>query len=173
MLMAGDVISYFEMCREEGMQTMQRGMNYRLRGKHSVILMSVRRDAPYTDRIEQNGTVLIYEGHDIPQKPCGADPKKIDQQLTSHTGNPTQNGWFYDDTQGYKASIRSPELVKVYEKVLPGVWVYNGLFSLTDAWQEWNAARLQVSHGSRPLRIAPRGRTAGKFTAYPPYSNRS
>ena len=38
---SGDVISYMEMCSEEGVN-LQRGMNFRLRGKDSVILMSVR-----------------------------------------------------------------------------------------------------------------------------------
>ena len=28
------------------------------------------------------------------------------------------------------------ELVKVYEKIHPGIWVYNGIFRLIDAWQE-------------------------------------
>ncbi len=136
----GEVISYLEMCREEGVQ-LQRGMNYRMRGKHSVILMSVRRDAPYADRLEQNGTVLIYEGHNIPQTRGGADPKKADQQIVSSIGSLTQNGLFSEAAQDYKVGIRNPELVKVYEKILSGVWVYNGLFSLTDAWQEWTGTR--------------------------------
>src|SRR5438270_682360 len=52
------------MCGEEG-ANLQRGMNYRIRDGVSVILMSLRPNAPYVDRIEQNGEVLIYEGHDI------------------------------------------------------------------------------------------------------------
>lgn len=140
MLMPGDVISYREMCIEEDM-SMQRGMNYGLRGRHSVILMSVGHDAPYADYIEQNGTMLIYEGHNVPQKRGAADAQKQDQQLFSHVGSLTQNGRFYEAAQDYKAGIRIAELVKVYEKVLSGVWVYNGLFSLTDAWQEWNGTR--------------------------------
>lgn len=42
-------------------------MNFRLGGNYSVILMSLRTNAPYADRIENNGNVLIYEGHDIPK----------------------------------------------------------------------------------------------------------
>ena len=27
-------------------------------------------------------------------------------------------------------------MVRVYEKIKPGIWTYNGLFELTDSWQE-------------------------------------
>lgn len=64
--MKGDIISYFGMCQREG-TSLQRGMNFRLRGRQSVILMSRRPNAPYADRIEEDGTVLIYEGHDVPK----------------------------------------------------------------------------------------------------------
>lgn len=37
----GDVTSYLEMCASEGVN-LQRGMNFRLRGDYSVILMSLR-----------------------------------------------------------------------------------------------------------------------------------
>lgn len=64
--MANEVISYLEMCGREG-TSLQRGMNFGLGGDHSVVLMSVRPNAPYRDRLEYNGTTLIYEGHDEPQ----------------------------------------------------------------------------------------------------------
>jgi hypothetical protein len=66
--MRGTVISYFEMCQREG-TSLQRGMNFRLRGRHSVILMSLRPNAPYADRVEDDGLTLIYEGHDVPRSP--------------------------------------------------------------------------------------------------------
>jgi hypothetical protein len=56
-----NIISYFDMYQREG-SSLQRGMNFRLRGKHSVILMSVRLNAPYSDRFEEDNSVLIYEG---------------------------------------------------------------------------------------------------------------
>lgn len=64
MIKVGDVLSYIDLCKEEGVN-LQRGMNFHLRGKSSVILMSVRAGAPYADRIEENGRVLIYEGHQV------------------------------------------------------------------------------------------------------------
>jgi hypothetical protein len=57
MFKQGDVISYLDMCRAEGVN-LQRGMNYRLKGELSVILMSLRHGAPYADRIEENGKIL-------------------------------------------------------------------------------------------------------------------
>ena len=45
----GDVLSYLEMCQDEGVN-LQQGMNFRLRGGTSVILMSVRAGAPYATR---------------------------------------------------------------------------------------------------------------------------
>ena len=70
MLVPGEVVSYLEMCREEGIN-LQRGMNFGSSGRPSVILMSRRPGAPYDDRIEEDGRVLIYEGHDTPQTRVG------------------------------------------------------------------------------------------------------
>lgn len=64
--MRGNIISYIEMCQKEG-TSLQKGMNFRLKGKHSVILMSVRPNAPYRDEVKDDGAVLIYEGHDEPK----------------------------------------------------------------------------------------------------------
>ena len=81
-LVAGEVISYLEMCREEE-ASLQRGMNFRLHPSHSVILMSLRRGAPYSDAVVDNGKALVYEGHDIPRTPGGPYPKQVDQPITS------------------------------------------------------------------------------------------
>jgi len=55
---------------------LQRGMNFRLRDAESVILMSLRSGAPYADRIEDEGRILIYEGHDVARTANVAYPKK-------------------------------------------------------------------------------------------------
>ena len=140
MIRPGDVISYLEMCRQEGVN-LQRGMNFQLHGRYSVILMSVRRGAPYADRIEKNGQVLIYEGHDTPMIKSITDPKRVDQPMTNPSGSLTQNGLFHQAAIRYKRNLSQPELVKVYEKIHSGIWVYNGLFKLVDAWQEVCNAR--------------------------------
>lgn len=140
-LHAGDIISYLELCQREG-TNLQRGMNFRLNQGLSVILMSVRSDAPYSDRIEDNGMVLIYEGHDRPRQANAADPKTVDQPEHFDTGKLTQNGLFYEAARLYKLGKGRAELVRVYEKVRSGIWVYNGLFRLADAWKELSGGRL-------------------------------
>jgi hypothetical protein len=139
MFAIGDVISYLEMCAEEGV-SLQRGMNYRLSTSYSVILMSLRKNAPYADRIEDEGRVLIYEGHDIPKIRGGSDPKSVDQPIHNPNGSLTQNGLFFQAAQKYKRGSK-PEIVKVYEKIRPGIWTYNGKFRLVDAWIEQNDSR--------------------------------
>lgn len=52
MIQPGDVISYLDMCQEEGVN-LQRGMNFRLHRKQGVILMSLRPGAPYADRVSR------------------------------------------------------------------------------------------------------------------------
>lgn len=140
MFKQGDVVSYLEMCKEEDVN-LQRGMNFRLKGRFSVILMSLRPGAPYADRIEDDGRVLIYEGHDISRKKGGPDPKAVDQGAYNPGKSLTQNGLFYNASEKYKNGVSEPELVKVYEKIKPGIWVYNGLFKLVDTWQEISNAR--------------------------------
>lgn len=140
MFSAGDVISYLEMCAAEGVN-LQRGMNFRLGRSYSVILMSLRPNAPYADRIEDDGRILIYEGHDIPRTKGGPDPKAVDQAMTNPGGSRTQNGLFYKAAKDYVRKEADPALVRVYEKIRSGIWTYNGLFQLTDAWLETSNAR--------------------------------
>lgn len=136
MIVHGEIISYLEMCNREGVN-LQRGMNFRLKGRSSVILMSRRQGAPYADRIEDNGKILIYEGHDISRKKGGPDSKAFDQPMFHSGGKPTQNGLFYDAATRYRnGSSGDPEKVKVYEKIKAGIWVYSGVFRLINAWQE-------------------------------------
>jgi len=126
------VLTYTEMCLRE-QSSLQRGMNFRLRGAHSVVLMSVRVGAPYQDRISDDGTVLLYEGHDRPRTAGGADPKLIDQPGAFASGTLTENGKFYAAAKRTHAGLAPPDRVRVYEKLRAGVWVYNGLFHLVNA----------------------------------------
>jgi hypothetical protein len=136
----GTIISYREMCDIEG-TSLQRGMNYRLNPGYSVILMSLRPGAPYADRVEDDGKLLIYEGHDEPRRVGGADPKRTDQPLFNPGGSFTQNGQFFEAARKYKSGQVKAERVRVYEKIKSGIWVYNGLFHLLDAWQEQDGNR--------------------------------
>ena len=89
--MPNEIISYFEMCRREN-ASLQRGMNFGLAKNHSVILMSVRRGAPHRDRLDEDGSVRLYEGHDEPRTDSNPNPKQIDQSDHTPGGTPTQNG---------------------------------------------------------------------------------
>lgn len=136
----GDVISYFDMCAEEE-TSLRRGMNYQLRHRATVVLMSTRPGAPYKDRVQENGHVLIYEGHDNPRPPSGRKPKEVDQEDRNPDGSLTQNGLFANAANDYKLGNRGPETVKVYEKIKTGIWVYNGQFLLADTWREQSEGR--------------------------------
>jgi hypothetical protein len=133
-IIPGDIISYTEMCMEEG-HSLQRGMNFRVKNGLTVILMSVRKGAPYADQVKQNGEVLIYEGHDVPRN-LAPIPKIVDQPMHTPNGRLTENGKFFDAVTKYKAGEAPAELIKVYEKIKDGIWVFNGIFELVDAWLE-------------------------------------
>lgn len=137
--MDNEILSYFEMCQREG-TSLQRGMNFGIGGDHSVILTSVRANAPYDDRFEDDGTTLIYEGHDV-RRGKGVDPKAVDQPAVYPSGALTQNGKFHAAAMEYKRGLREPERVRVYEKLRSGIWSYNGLFHLVNSWQEQSGQR--------------------------------
>lgn len=120
----------------------QRGMNFRLRPDRSVVLMSRRSNAPYRDRVDGNGRILIYEGHDVAKTVGSPDPKSLDQPRSTPSGRLTQNGMFESAALSSKAGKSRQEVVAVYEKIKDGIWAFNGLFLLTDAWQESDGKRL-------------------------------
>lgn len=118
------------MCDIENVQTLQRGMNFRMNPKYSVILMSQRSNAPYTDKILEDGLTIRYEGHDEPRTSYEMNPKMFDQPNKTRNGTLTQNGKFIEAAEKYKEGLSKAETVKVYEKILPGVWSLKGFFDL-------------------------------------------
>jgi len=128
----GDILSYLEMCQIENVN-LQRGMNYRLKPDYSVILMSIRPGAPYSDQVLDDGKILIYEGHDVPRTKDIKDPKKYDQPMVTENGKLTQNGLFHVAAKGFQNSENLPERVKVYEKIRKGIWAFNGVFHLIES----------------------------------------
>jgi hypothetical protein len=138
--MRGNVISYIEMCLKEGVN-LQRGMNFRLKGHHSVILMSVRPNSPYRDEVQEDDSVLIYEGHDEPKRQGVSNPKALDQLERLPSGTLTENGKFHQAAQLFKSGLKGPDIVQVYEKIKPGIWTDNGFFHLVDSWIEHDGVR--------------------------------
>lgn len=120
------------MCDAENVQTLQRGMNYRLNQNYSVILMSQRRNAPYADSILADGLTIEYEGHDTPKTSSKINPKKLNQPRITKSGKLTQNGLFAKAVDDFNSHKRNSEIVRVYEKILPGVWSEKGFFRLTN-----------------------------------------
>lgn len=127
-----DILSYREMCDAENVQTLQRGMNFRLNSSYSVILMSQRSNAPYKDKIYPDGISIEYEGHDVSKKSYDQNPKAEDQPEKLPSGKLTQNGLFVKSIKNFKEGKSRPEQVKVYEKILPGVWSLKGFFDLVE-----------------------------------------
>src|SRR5438067_2345420 len=99
-----EIISYPEMLQREGI-ALQKGMNFRVGGGaagYSIILMSVRKGAPYQDQWHDEGStdphagMLEYEGHDAPRlRDSRVEPKRVDQPMHLPSGRPTENGKFY------------------------------------------------------------------------------
>lgn len=142
------------MCSAVGV-SLQRGMNFRLCGTESVILMSLRKNAPYADRVEDEGRTLIYEGHDCARSQSVPNPKLIAQPERNPGGSLTQNGLFAESVRKLRDRGQS-ERVQVYEKIHSGIWVYNGLFDLIDYWTETSDRRqvfkfkLRLTHADGP-----------------------
>jgi len=127
-----DILSYNEVALQEGF-SIQKGMNYRPKGKdYSILLMSVRENSPYNDGFDKEGNILIYEGEDITKKEI-LEPKEYNQPLFTKTGKLTNNGAFFKAVEDYKFKRKkNAEKVKVYEKISNNVWSDKGWFYLVD-----------------------------------------
>ncbi len=134
-----EILSWNEMCGREA-RNLQAGMHFRSGGSYSVLLMSTRKNAPYPDAMAEDGTVLIYVGHDAPRK-NGADTDLVDQPRHLPKGGLTQNGKFDEAAQAHKRGERPAERVRVYEKLRDGLWADNGWFLLVDSWLEAEGQR--------------------------------
>ncbi len=147
-----DIISYAELVSAEGIN-LQKGMNFQVKPQYSILLMSVRKNAPYADEWDEVTNTLIYEGHDVPSN-LAEDPKKVDQPLTTPKGSPTENGKFFTAAQAYKMKlVEHPHKVKVYEKIHAGVWCYKGFFNLVDAEIVDNSIRNVFKFYLQPVEV--------------------
>jgi len=106
-------------------------MNYQLGRNYSIFLMSQRSNAPYNDRIYEDGITIEYEGHDAPKSTGIPIPKQIDQPEFTPKGKLTQNGMFIQAAKKYKKTGEF-EIVRIYEKIFSGVWSDRGFFKLID-----------------------------------------
>ena len=142
MLRYREIISYPEMVQREGI-ALQKGMNFRVRGGaggYSIILMSVRKGAPYQDQWHDKSIggphagMLEYEGHDAPRfRDSRVDTRTTDQPMTLPSGTLTENGKFFKAAIAAKSGTGEPEVVQVYEKIADGIWCDRGRHLLLDA----------------------------------------
>lgn len=139
--MIDDIISYRDLCEIENVQTLQRWMNFRLNKDYSVILMSRRNNAPYTDKILNDWITIEYEWHDEPRSEKIIDPKTIDQPELTRNGTLTQNGKFIRAINEYKNWTKEAEKIKVYEKILPWIRSLKWFFDLMDYKKEFDGNR--------------------------------
>ena len=129
------IISYNEMSSHEGIN-LQRGMNFRVKPHYSIILMSVRKGAPYQDKWHEDTGLLEYEGHDeMNRKGSNTEPKSVDQPYATEKGTLTENGKFCEAVKAYKEGKAKAEIVQVYEKITSGIWCDRGRYELIDAKQ--------------------------------------
>ena len=129
--MRDEILGWHELVGREKIQ-LQRGMNFRINRKYSIILMSRRKNAPYSDEIDEKTGMLIYEGHDVSSANAD-DPKTVDQPMSYASNKLTENGKFWNAVLEFKEGKSNPELVQVYEKIKDGIWSNKGFFHLIDS----------------------------------------
>jgi hypothetical protein len=73
------IISYKQIEDAEGFRP-QNGMNFKIKNvNYSIVLMSVRENSPYDDKISEDGTTIDYVGHNLNKRYCnGKDPYTFD-----------------------------------------------------------------------------------------------
>lgn len=143
------IISYHQLTTQEGGLQVQKGMNFRVKGNYSIVLMSTAKNAPYEDEVFDDG-VIEYEGHDAP-KSTQYDKKLVDQPSHTTTGKLTENGKFLKAVDDYKTYKRSAAKIQVYRKIKPGVWVDMGFYELIDGYQRHNGARSVFKFLLKPI----------------------
>ncbi len=129
--MKDEILTYWEMCSRQGM-SLQRGMYFRPPPAHGIILMSRRSNAPYADEMSDDGTILLYEGHDVQRTNDTPNPKILDQPRAMRDGRLTENGKFASWVDGYKNRDAPRAVFRVYEKMRPGIWTDRGLYNLEE-----------------------------------------
>ncbi|MDB6058813.1 MAG: uncharacterized protein JWO95_2657 [Verrucomicrobiales bacterium] len=146
-----DIFSYADLVHAEK-ANLQRGMNFRIRPAYSIFLMSLRKNAPYQDAVDQVTGTLIYEGHNHPKTQRCRNPKVVDQPIVTPKGTLTENGKFFTSAMNFKNGVqKKAELIKVYEKLQDGIWSYKGFFELVDAAFVQSGRRKVIKFYLRPV----------------------
>lgn len=128
-----DIISYADVVHNEGFN-IQHGMSFRPQGRnYSILLMSVRKGAPYNDIFDEKTNTLLYEGHDVTRGESKA-PKSVDQPMYTIKGGLTRNGKFFKAAKDFvEHKNANPERVRIYDKIGSNIWSNRGWFNLVSA----------------------------------------
>jgi len=85
---------------------------------YSIILMSVRDDAPYKDEISEDGKRIVYEGHNLNKRYCkDKSPNTFDQPLFLPSEKLTENRKFAKVANCFKNALQKSEKVRAYQKI--------------------------------------------------------
>lgn len=87
-----DIISYSDIVSEEG-QNIQKGMNFKTRFGYSILLMSVRRNAPYADQLDANTGLIVYEGHDVQRNSSPQPSRSSSGYYNMRTKSKSMKSW--------------------------------------------------------------------------------
>jgi len=63
-------------------------------------------------------------------------PKLVHQPEFLPSGRPTENGKFALAARDFNRGKKGADIVRVYDKLLNGLWADNGYFHLSDSWTE-------------------------------------
>ena len=84
--MANEILSYVEMCQREG-RNLQRGMNFGIGGWYSVILMSVRPNAPIATDLRKKVPYSFMRVTTSPSVRLAMIPNKMTSPSTTSGGH--------------------------------------------------------------------------------------
>ena len=127
-----------------------RGMHFGAGVSYSVFLSVDRNNKGYTDVIQENGCI-IYEGHDV----AGDYDKKLDQPLTNADGTQSENGKFIDAWRKFQRGERDASIIRVYRKIVTGIWVDLGFYELIGVTKDSQAVRTVYRFCLKPTNFDP------------------
>lgn len=148
---SSDLISTNALTTREGFVP-QKGMNFRDdRFQIAILLVLPSHAGKYADEWYASEEKYVYEGHDSLTKESG-EGTGGDQLSMYADGRLTDNGKFYAAAKSYiDGSRHEALLVRVYEKIDPGVWFDKKIFELVDAHQVLKEGRAVFKFDLKPL----------------------
>ena len=138
-MVAGTVLSWQGLERTLGIKMPQRGMYFRLHPQYSAVFCSLGDKGAYADRELADGTIE-YIGHNAPVDEA-TDPASADQPLLTRGGKLTPNAHFRQAATEAHTGIREAEPVRVFEKLVVGIWRDRGFYRLVDCREQMEGGR--------------------------------